>query len=194
MRYLLPIALVLLSSCAHLGTGRSETRMRMDLWDRAHEAFYAEDFQRAEQLFEQLAVEYPETSEGRESLFYLGTLRLDPRNPAWSSGPAETRLQSYLAKDTAGTRPVHRRPEAETLLQLAMQLNLPIEDRFPGIQAQAPAPVVIEQRVVSAEQLRPLQEEVQRLRREVAQRDEQIRTQREELERIRRTLAPRREE
>jgi TolA-binding protein len=196
MRYLLPIALALLTSCAHLGTGRTDAQARLDLWNRAHVAFAEEDFATAEQVFERLAVEHPETSEGRESLFYLGTIRLDPRNPAWDPEPAEVRLRTYLAADTLPAGPVHRRPEAQTLLQFAVQLNLPPDQRVAALQPQqvpAAAPAAQRRVVAPAQQVQTLTAEVDRLRREVAQRDEQIRTQREELERIRRTLAPRRD-
>jgi hypothetical protein len=91
---------------------------------------------------------------------------------------------------------VHRRPEAQTLLQFAVQLNLPPDQRVAALQPQqvpAAAPAAQRRVVAPAQQVQTLTAEVDRLRREVAQRDEQIRTQREELERIRRTLAPRRD-
>jgi hypothetical protein len=197
MRHLLPIALVFLVSCAHLGTGRSAERMRLDLWDQAHIALAAEDFETAEQIFERLAAEHPATSEGRESHFYLGTIRMDPRNPSFDPQLAEVRLGGYLERDTLPDGPVHRRPEAQTLLTFAMQLTLPWDKRIPGLQPPTQPTdtlfVVQDRRVVSYEEMRALQAELDRLQREVGLRDEQIRTQREELERIRRTLAPRRQ-
>jgi hypothetical protein len=186
----LPIALlpILLLSCAHLPGTRGEQRARSELWHLAHTALYTEDFARADSLFTTLAATYPNADEGREALFYLGTVYIDPRNPDWSSERTETALRQYLHQDTLGSL-IHRRPEALTLLELSKQLNLPPDQRVAGLQ---PGTRTLVERVVTpATQQRELAAEVDRLRRMVAERDEQIRRQREELDRIRRALAPR---
>jgi len=201
---------VVLPACAHLGldTGHRE---RTTTWIEAHNAFSNEDFTRASALFTELAERHPNTLEGRESLFYLGTMRLDPRNPAWDPRPAEAALVRYLAADSLEVGTTQRRPEGQTLLQLAQQLNMPPRDRVPGLQpevvtreveVQVPRVVVTAQEsralsaeevqvprvVVTAQESRALSAEVERLRGQVAERDATIRQQREELERIRRTL------
>ncbi|MBA4156137.1 MAG: hypothetical protein H0X65_01510 [Gemmatimonadetes bacterium] len=181
-----------LSSCAHLPGGtRGEDRTRTELWNEAHLALYAQDFARAGSVFTSLATRFPDTEEGREAVFYIGTLHLDPRNRGWDSDHAETAFRQYLGQDTLGTL-IHRRPEATTLLEVAVQLNMPPEERVTGLQ---PGTRIIEgpttRVVVPAGQQRELTEEIERLRRQVAERDDQIRRQREELERIRRTLTPR---
>jgi TolA-binding protein len=188
---------VILASCAHLPGGRSpEVTSRTELWHEAHMALYQETYPRADSLFVRLAAEHPESTEGREALFYVGSIHLDPRNRNWNPERAETALRQYLLQDTLGTR-IHRRPEANILLELARQLNLPPEDRVAGLAgepspATVPATPPAAQRVVApTAQLRELQTENERLRQQVAQRDEQLRRQREELDRIRRTLTPR---
>jgi hypothetical protein len=187
-----------LASCAHLpgpgGPGRAPAR----LWNEAHEALYRQEFARADSIFSELALAHPNTVEGREARFYSGALYLDPRNQNWDSERAETNLRQYLELDTVGAL-IHRRPEGTVLLELARQLNLPPIERVPVLQ-QAPGrtPATPADRdtapqrpIARGEDLRALQEEVERLRQQLAQRDEQIRRQREELERIRRALAPR---
>jgi hypothetical protein len=178
------------ASCAHLGLG-SDTRERTDLWNEAHTALYREEFAQAEALFQRLAAEHANTTEGREALLYVGGIHLDPRNRDWNPERAETVLHQYLLQDTVGGL-IHRRPEATTLLEIARQLNLPPEERVDGLRprtvvVETPAPRVI----TPATQLRELQEDNARLRQQLAQRDDQLRRQREELERIRRALAPR---
>lgn len=191
-----PLALFLaatLAACAHrVGAGSADARERAQLWHDAHIALYQEDFPRAEALFRQLAVEHPETTDGREALFYVGGIHLDPRNPEWNTERAETVLRQYLLQDTVGTL-INRRPEATTLFELARQLNLPPEARVSGLQPGRPAPDDDDppRPATPATQLSDLQEENERLRGELAQRDDQVRRQREELERIRRALAPR---
>lgn len=181
---------LLLAACAHLPARTSPSELtRGELWREAHMALYLEDFARADSLFTRLAADFPTSVEGREAVFYLGSMYLDPRNPAWSSERAETALRGYLLQDTVGTS-IHRRPEATTLLELAKQLNLPPGERVVGLQPEAP-PATPPRVVARAGDQRELQEEVERLRRQLAERDQQIRRQREELERIRRTLAPR---
>ena len=189
-QFSLVILTLTLSACTHLSARSDESRMRTELWNEGHMALYAENFARADSLFTRLAAEFARSEEGREAVFYLGTLRIDPRNREWSPERSEQALRQYLRQDTTGTR-IHRRPEAMTLLELAKQLNMPPEERVAGLQpgtrvVQGPTRVV-----APAGQQRELSEENERLRRQVAERDEQIRRQREELERIRRTLAPR---
>jgi hypothetical protein len=174
------------AGCAHLGGLQADSRQRTALWVEAHEALEAEQFGRAEALFGNLARVHAGTLEGRESLFYLGVLRLDPRNPEWSSEPAERHLAEYLAFLEAGGPRVHRYPEAFTLHEIARQLNLPPEFRVAGLQ---PEERVVEERVVvPAEQSRELVAEATRLRQQVTEQDARIRQLQEELERIRRTL------
>jgi hypothetical protein len=180
------LIIVLLSSCAHLPGLNREAGERADLWAEAHQALAAEEFERAETTFEQLAREYPESKEGRESLFYLGALRLDPRNPAWDPKPAELALRRYLAKDSVRTGSINRRPEGEVFLLIAQQLNLPAEERVPGLQPETR--VVTERVVVPARESRALRAEVERLRQQLAERDAELARQKEELERIRKAL------
>jgi hypothetical protein len=182
------LLLVLLPACAHLGLG-GEQRARSNTWIEAHEAMDAENFPRATSLFRQLTERHPTTTEGRESLFYLGTVHLDPRNPGWDSREAERALSDYLAADSIQPGTVHRRPEGATLLQLARQLNMPATERVPGLQPEVVTrEVEVPRVIVSAQESRALASEVERLRAQVAERDATIRQQREELERIRRTL------
>lgn len=185
---LLPL-LFLLSSCSQLGLVRSGPPEHVRLWDEAHGALMANDFPRASSLFERLAADFPATVAGRESHFYLGTIRLDPRNPAWDPTPAEQHLLRYLAADSADPGTVHRRPEAGTLYQLARQLTMPAEERVPGLQPETR--VVRERVVVPAAESRALAAEVDRLRQQVIQRDSTIQQQKEELERIRKLLTGR---
>ena len=108
-------------------------------------------FARADSLFTLLAREYPESDAGRESLFYLGALRLDPRNPDWDPQPAEMRLRRYLAADSTPSSRIHRRPEAEILVEVAHQLNLPPDERISGLQPEEKV-VKVPQRIVSYKQ------------------------------------------
>lgn len=182
------------TGCAALGMGGSDDRTRLETWTMAHQALDVEDFDRAAALFQRLAADHPDTREGHEAVFYLGSMRLDPRNPGWDPRPAETHLAHYLAGDTIASRPdALRRPEARTLLELARQLNMPPQERVPGLQAETQ--VVVEARpervVVPARESRALAAEVARLRRELSARDATIETQRAEIERIRKTLTGR---
>lgn len=190
---LLPLLLAIstLASCAHLQRPGSADRERITLWEQAHNALAAADFQSAERTFSVLAQQHPDSREGRESLFYLGSMMIDPRNPGWNPAPAERNLRSYLGRETPEQPMVQRRPEATTLLHLAQQLNMPAEERVAALQPETRVVMRPQRVVVPAAESRALATEVERLRRELAQRDEQIRTQREELERIRKTLAPR---
>lgn len=185
--------LVLFSACAHLGVGSSGAKQRQEAWSRAHGAFAAGEFARADSIFGWLAREHAQTQEGRESLFYLGALHMDPRNPAWDPEPAEAHLRRYVSMDTVAEVTIHRRPEAQTLLELAHQLNLPPGDRVQGLQPQTR--IVEREKVVvtRASTARATTAELERLRRELAAKEDELQKQREELERIRRTLTtPRR--
>lgn len=186
-------ALLVVNGCSALGMGGSDEQSRTETWTMAHQALEVEDFERAAALFQRLASDHPDTSEGREAVFYLGSMRLDPRNPAWDPEPAETHLVHYLAGDTIADRSNSiRRPEARTLLELARQLNMPPQDRVPGLQAETQVVEVQPERVVvPAAESRALAAEVARLRRELSDRDSTIVTQRAEIERIRKTLTGR---
>ncbi|HEV2147859.1 MAG TPA: hypothetical protein VGR37_10695 [Longimicrobiaceae bacterium] len=192
-RGLAPLLVLLVAGCATFAPG-SRDRAERDLWREAHLALGAGNFAAADSAFSRLASTYPDTEEGREAVFFLGEMRLDPRNPGWNTRAAAEHLRRYLARgDTAGQREIHRRPEATTFLELANQLNLPPDQRVAQLQPETevrtrtvPGPV----RVVPGEQAAELSAEVQRLRRELADREETIRRQREELNRIRNTLAP----
>lgn len=182
-----------LAGCAGLGQGESG-EPPAETWVHAQQALAVQDFDRAAALFTRLVEEHPRSREGREALFYLGSMRLDPRNPAWDPEPAEQYLRQYISVDTViGVAVVHRRPEAETLLALATQLNMPVEMRVPALQAETR--VVVEEspdRVVApARESRALAAEVAQLRRQLAEREATIQEQRNELERIRRTLTGR---
>ena len=188
-RYLVLTAL--LSGCASLGFSEPRPDDVQLLWVQAHDALAGERFEEASTLFARLAQEHPATEPGKESLFYLGAIRLDPGNPGWDPEPAEQMLRSYVAADT--TARIHRRPEATTLLRLAEQLNMPADQRVPGLQQETRVVVREVPRVVTrARESQQLATEVARLRREVAERDTKIAQQAEELERIRKTLTERR--
>src|SRR5690606_33799772 len=104
-----------LSGCAHLHSLAGNSTDRMALWAEAHDALAAEDFSTAEATFQQIALRFPGTLEARESTFYLGTIRLDPRNPAWDPEMAETYLGSYIANLRDGGPRLYRYPEAVTM-------------------------------------------------------------------------------
>lgn len=175
---------VLFTGCAHLRGGPSESWQRARLWDEAHGYFATGDFARADSMFGHIAATYPETNEGREAHFYRGAVALDPRNPRFDPAPAERHLQLYLRADSAGGR-IHRRPEGETLFQLAHQLALPMDQRIEALRGPEPRTTVV---VAPRETAAPPNDEAQRLRREIASRDETIRELRDELDRIRKTL------
>ena len=178
----LPALVLLLPGCAHLGAGPSEGWERARLWDEAHGYFATYDFERADSVFSLIAREHPETDEGRESLFYLGALRVDPRNPEWDAEVSEARLREYLAADSTNG-PVHRRPEATVLAALVNQFTLPMEDRIPDLQAEGNRTVVIR-----SEEAPGTPAEVAQLRQQLEARDAEVKQLREELDRIRRTL------
>ena len=187
--------LVLASACAPLSLG-SGNRDRDTLWEEAHLALQAQRFSAADSLFSRLAERYPETREGQEALFYTGAIRLDPRNPGWSSRAAEESLRRYLAlTESARSDRITRHPEAAVFLELATQLNMPVGERIPALQPDTVVRTRVVQgggtrRVVGADEARALAADVERLRRELGERDATIRELREELARIRRTLTP----
>lgn len=178
----LPALVLLLPGCAHLGAGPSEGWERARLWDEAHGYLATYDFERADSVFTLITREYPETDEGRESLFYLGALHVDPRNSEWDAEISEARLREYLAADTE-SGPVHRRPEATTLVELVNQFNIPMEDRIAELQAPENRTVVIR-----SEEAPGTPAEVAQLRQQLEARDAEVKQLREELDRIRRTL------
>jgi hypothetical protein len=183
--------MLLVTGCAHL-PWRGDARDRQERWIAAHRAFAAQDFNMALSEFEGLIARYPESREGREALFYAGSIHIDPRNPGWNPRPAEEMLRRYLDADAAPGATVHRRPEGEILLEIARQLNLPAQARIPALQ---PEQVVVERpgplRIAPVGEVRALAAENDQLRGQVAERDATIRNLREEIERIRRTLRPR---
>jgi hypothetical protein len=186
---------VLLSGCSvfapgNLGPGAAN---RDQLWRQGHAALHADSFRVAMAAFQRLAAEHPRDAQGREARFYLGTLYLDPANPAYDAAQAEQNFALYLATDTAGGR-VTRRPEAETLLALARQMVLPCEQRTGSLRCDPD--VIVRTRPAGSDTVVVRQgtdqsAEVARLRRELGERDATIRQLREELQRIRNTLAPR---
>lgn len=181
LKRLLPI-LLLFSGCTHLGSLPSESWERRELWDEAHHNFAALDFERADSVFALIAREYPDTNEGRESLFYLGAIHLDARNGDFDPKRSEEWLERYLAADTEEGL-IYRRPEGETLFQLARQLNLPMEERIAALKFEPQTRVVI-----LSEEAPDTATEADRLRRELAAREEEVQQLKEELERIRKTL------
>ncbi|CAN5405090.1 hypothetical protein BH24GEM3_BH24GEM3_12320 [soil metagenome] len=187
------LLLALLPACAHLRGTDVQARQRADLWTDAHLAFHAEDFRQARTTFRRLADDFPRTDEGREALFYLGAVSLDPRNAEWNPEQATQLLRDYLALDTSRAV-IHRRPEATTLLRLADQLVLSAaEPRVAPGAGSAPPPEAPRgsPRAITTAAERQMLAELDSLRRQLVERDETIRRQREELERIRRVLAPR---
>lgn len=197
IRGLVFLLALFLAACATLAPG-SGGRQAKRLWTDAHLALRAENFRAADSVFSRLATTHPNTEEGREALFFLGEMRMDPRNPGWNSRQAADYLRRYLAHG-ASERPteIHRHPEASTFLELANQLNLPAGQRIGALQPgtverpQRPTTATpVPQRVVPSEEAAALRAEIERLRAELADRDDTIRRQREELNRIRNTLAP----
>ncbi len=184
----------LLSACSVFGPENlgPDAARRDDLWRQGHAAMQRDSFRVAMAAFQRLAAEHPRAQEGREARFYLGTLYLEPANPAYDAGLATQNLEMYLTADTRDGR-VTRRPEAETLLGLSRQLALPCEQRTgplrcdPLVVARSDTTVVVRPGGGGGDQ----SAEVARLRREINERDATIRELREELQRIRNTLAPR---
>ena len=186
------LAALLTSACAvfapeNLGPGAAH---RDQLWRSGHAAMQRDSFRIAMAAFQRLAAEHPRTTEGREARFYLGTLYLEPANPAYDAGLATQNLEQYLVSDTSGGR-ITRRPEAETLLGLSRQLALPCEQRTGSLRCDPTLVTRSDTTVVVRPGGGDSSAEVGRLRRELAERDATIRELREELQRIRNTLAPR---
>jgi hypothetical protein len=182
----------LMQACAHVRGEPPAERLGMELWRAAHEALAEGRFGRADTLFTQLAREHGATEIGRESFFYIGALRLDPRNDAFSAERALAPLREYLAHDTTGPAQINRRPEGQTLHEMAEQLTLPPSQRIPALRGTIvvsqpaatpePAPAPVAPADAAAE--------IARLQELIRNRDAQIRRQEEELERIRRILSP----
>jgi len=184
------LLLAFFGACAHLPSAGPNPSLA--LWNEAHAALQAQQFARADSLFTRLSTEYAESREGREARFYRGVIALDPRNPRWNPKPAETELERYVASDSLPGG-VQRLPEAETLLELAKQLNLPSAERVPGLKSETrtvvtPGPTRV---ITRAGETQAAAAEAERLRARLAERDEEVRRLREELDRIRKTLTPR---
>ena len=194
-RGLVLLLALFLAACATLAPG-SGGREGKRLWTAAHLALRAENFRAADSLFSRLATAHPRSEEGHEALFFLGEMRMDPRNPGWNSRLAAEYLRRYLARgDSSPRAEIHRQPEANTFLELANQLNLPAGQRIGALQpgttrVEVPQQAPVPQRVVPSEEAAALRAEIERLRGELEARDETIRRQRDELNRIRNTLAP----
>lgn len=190
MTRVVPLLLIFfaLTGCAHFAFPGRSTEERAELWAEAQAALAQSDFTQAETLFSGLAERYPGRIEGRESLFYMGAIRLDPRNPQWDPHLAEEHLAEYLAQSGPDRARIYRYPEAQVLYEIARQLNLPPESRVAGLQPEERVVRVRERVVVPGAESRELAAEVERLQGQLRQREERIREQQEELERIRRTL------
>lgn len=174
-----------------------------ELWRNAHTAFAQERFADAERGFRRVAAEFPERREGREAFFYLGSLQMDPRNPKWQPDSAAVSLRRYLDRDSVAAPRTLRRPEALVLLEIANQLNLPPEERVPELQprvvtrttpgrAQPAAPPRVVSATESAAEIERLRRQINERDKLIADREAEIRRQRDELERIRKTLVPQR--
>jgi hypothetical protein len=162
---------------------------RDGLWRQGHAAMQRDSFRVAMAAFQRLAAEHPRSDYGRDARFYLGTLYLEPANPAYDAGLATQNLEMYLTSDTQEGR-LPRRPEAETLLALSRQLALPCEQRTGSLRCD-PQVIARSDTTVVVRPGGDQSAEVARLRRELNERDATIRELREELQRIRNTLAPR---
>jgi len=189
---LLAAACVLAAAgCTTLAPHRPDPTARA--WETARAAMRGGSFARAERGFAELAESRPERPEGRESLFLLGVLYLDPRNPAWDPERAESHLGRYLRLDG----PQDHRPEALALFALTRRLVESPESDREGEDQRPPQQVPVED--VGADVGRSADagpaadgaaEENGRLQRQLAEKDREIARLREELERIRRTLSP----
>jgi len=169
---LLAAACLAAAGCTTAGPGRADRTALA--WQASREAMRGGSFASAEESFRELAAEHPERPEGRESLFLLGVLYLDPRNPAWDAGRAEDYLGRYL--HLAG--PQDHRPEALALFALARRLVEPAESDGDAGASR----IALEGTTAAAEN--------GRLQKQLAEKDREIARLREELERIRRTLSP----
>ena len=177
-----PALLLALSGCAHFGASPADVLERSRLWEQAQTLLAAEDFERADSIFAAVAWSYPDTDEGRESLFYRGMIALNPANPGWNSEEAERHMQAYLASADEGGI-IHRRPEAESFFALASQLNLPMDERIPELQARPQTRVIIQAREAEA-----TVSENTRLTQEITACRAESQQLKEEMDRIRRTL------
>ena len=190
MRLLSVLALAaVVGGCATLAPLTSPTRD--GLWRQAHHAMRQDSIRVAIAAFERLANEYPNTSEGRDARFHLGTLYLAPAEGTFDPARSVDNLDRFIDTDTVDGR-VPRRPEARTLRALAHEATLPCEQRTGPLRCD-PA-VVVETRVTGGDTVVVRTgdaAEVARLRQQVAERDATIRQLRDELQRIRNTLAPR---
>jgi hypothetical protein len=184
----LAFVFALLSGCATFSAFGGNTTDRTEIWADAQAALARLDFDRAEGAFGLLAADFEDSLEGRESLFYLGAIRLDPRNAAWDSQIAEERLGQYLGIIAMNGARLYRYPEAYTLYEIARQLNLPPDSRIASLQPEERVITIEERVLVPAEQSREQAAEIDRLRQQLVRRDSTIQAQQEELERIRRTL------
>lgn len=190
----LPIVLaaaLLAGGCATLSTVASPGRDQ--LWRQAHHAMRQDSVRVALAAFQRLAEEHPDTREGREARFYLGTLFLEPVEGTFDPARALQNLEMYVAQDSVRNDPI-RRPEARTFRALAREATLPCEQRTGALRCD-PA-VVVRTRTTPGDTVVVRSgagdaAEIARLRREVQERDATIRQLREELQRIRNTLAPR---
>jgi hypothetical protein len=186
-RLLAVLMLAAVPACAHLPLTATGERTR--LWDEAHHAFQA-----GSSRTRRSSSGARRTPSGHRRGPGESLLRGNgPARPAQSRvGPAPRGgvARRYLGHETEQPGATKRRPEAETLLQLAQQLNMPPAERVPGLQPEVVTREVprTQRVVVPAQESRELAAEVERLRAQVAERDATIRQQREELERIRRTL------
>ena len=187
-RFALHLLVLTLSGCAHLSGSNGESRIRSEVWTEAQESLWAGDFSGAVERFGYLSENFPESLEGRESLFYLGTIHLDPRNPDWNTESAQAHLGEYLSIIEQDGPRLFRYPEAATLHEIARQLNLPPASRVAALQPEEQIVRVEERVVVPGRESRELTAEVARLRSELNASEERVRQQQEELERIRRTL------
>ncbi|HEX7240087.1 MAG TPA: hypothetical protein VF263_07470 [Longimicrobiaceae bacterium] len=184
------LSFALLPACASLPLGSGGGRD--DLWVQAQRALLAGSFRTADSAFSRLATEHVGTTEGREAVFFLGAIRIDPRNPGFTSRGASDYLRRYLASPDSGRngKDLYRKPEAQTLLSLAEQLNLAPAERIASLQGDQSVRTVTVPGPTRTVTTEGSQVEVERLRGEVRERDETIRELREELTRIRNTLAP----
>lgn len=202
------LLIMVLPGCATLGIARGDGGLG-ELWRGAHAAFSEERFADAERGFRRVAAEFPERREGREALFYLGSLQMDPRNPKWEPDSAAASLRRYLARDSAAAPRTLPRPEAQVLLEIANQLNLPPDQRVPELQPRtrvitrnqptaraqpqaAPPPPRVGSVAEYTIEIDRLRRQVNERDKQIADRDLEIRRLRDEIERIRKTLVPQR--
>ena len=137
----------------------------------AAEHRYAE----ADRTLANFAARYPETTEGRETLYWRALFRLDPANREVSPAMAATWLENYLRSDAA----VGHRVEAETLRRL---IAARADSSAAQAVAGAAAPANPGAAGASAADLKAKDEEIKKLRDDLAKANE-------ELERIKRRLS-----